>query len=373
MYRLFYYLIAAALLLASCSGSTSSSASGSDSDSTTTEAARSQITKPNTTFAFTGDIMQGTTWPDSIHGTHLPKDDGVNYFVDAAPILKEADVAAGNCEGTLLDKGGERRPMGNPRSYFVFRQPTKFVNNLVEAGYDFMGIANNHINDFGPTGRKSTCETLEKAGLAHAGLKDKCEIAIVERDGKKIGFTQFGHGMNNLNVNDLDELRRVVKEMKAKCDIVVIAFHGGAEGAAYTHVPHKTETYVGEARGNVEQFAHTAIDEGADIVYGHGPHVVRGAELYKGHIIFYSLGNFCTPFKMGVAGATAEAPIATVEIGPDGKFIKGKIYSLLQAHATGPRLDSHHSAARRIADLSRSDFPTSPLLIDDEGNMSVKK
>lgn len=324
-------------------------------------------------LAFVGDIMMGTTFPDSIHGTHLPANGGRNLFDEAKDVLSRVDVACGNLEGIFLDGPGRRRKMTNPKTYFIFRMPPSYVDNLTAAGIDFMGMANNHVNDFGEPGRTSSMATMKKAGLAHAGLKGRCEIAVLERGGLKVALTQFGHGGNNLDVTDLDELRRVVKTMRDTADIVVVAFHGGAEGAAHQHVPFKMETYVGEKRGNVAEFAHAAIDAGADVVYGHGPHVPRAAELYKGHIIFYSLGNFCTPYRMGIRGVSGYAPIAEIKIDADGKFISGKIHSMIQQHGKGPRKDATNAAAKLIKKLSATDFPASPLVIADDGTLSVAK
>lgn len=324
------------------------------------------------TVAFTGDIMMGTTYPDSIHGSGLPAEDGKYIFDDVKEIISRVDFAGGNLEGSFLEGPGKRRPMTNPKTYFIFRMPPKYVNNLLDAGYDFVGIANNHINDFGEPGRESTMKTLREAGLAHAGLKDKCETAYVERNGVVFGVAQVGHGMNNVDVNNIDEVTRVVKELRKNADIVVLSFHGGAEGSAHTHVPGKLEYYVGEQRGDVKKMARAAIDAGADVVFGHGPHVVRAAELYKDHIIFYSLGNFCTPYRMGIAGLTGQAPVAEVKLNSDGTFAGGKIHSFIQQRGLGPRKDSTNAAARQIRSLSQQDFPESRLQIADDGTLSKK-
>ena len=335
------------------------------------QADTARILPETVTVAFTGDIMMGTTFPDSIHGTHLPPDGGRHIFDDVREVISSADFAGGNLEGSFLNGPGKRRPMTNPKTYFIFRMPPEYVQNLLDAGYDFVGIANNHINDFGEPGRASTMQTLAEAGLAHAGLKNRCETAYVERGGVVFGVAQVGHGDNNVDVNDLDEVRRVVKQMRDSADIVILSFHGGAEGSGHTHVPGNLEYYVGEKRGDVKAVAHAAIDAGADVVFGHGPHVVRAAELYKGHVIFFSLGNFCTPYRMGIAGLTGHAPVAVVEIDMIGKFVGGKIHSFIQKRGLGPRRDSSNAAARQIRALSEQDFPESQLRIADDGVLSV--
>lgn len=359
--------------LTGCGGRGTSAPEQSPADSVAMPDTTANVAVSDTvtlSFAFMGDIMMGTTYPDSIHGSALPANDGANLFDDARTVTERVDIAGGNLEGSFLDGPGRRRPMRNPKTYFVFRMPTKYVSNLIDAGFDFVGIANNHINDFGHPGRTSTMRTLRDANLPVVGLKDSCETAIIERKGLKIGVTQFGHGGNNLDVNNLAELKRVIEDLRSRADLVVVSFHGGAEGTAYLHVPHKAETYLGENRGNVERFAHTAIDLGADIVFGHGPHVPRAAELYKDRIIFYSLGNFCTPYRMGIAGATGYAPIAEVVVSSNGEFLSGKIHSLLQHRGIGPRFDKNNSAAKLIRKLSEEDFPDSPLKIADDGTLS---
>lgn len=363
--------IIGAMALTACGSGESKGAKDTLTDTTATAENRKNL-PDKITIAFTGDIMMGTTFPDSVHGSGLPADDGKHIFDDVKEIISAADFAGGNLEGSLLEKGGHRRPMTNPKTYFIFRMPPKYVNNLLDAGYDFVGIANNHINDFGEPGRQSTMKTLEDAGLAHAGLKGKCETAYVERNGVKFGVAQVGHGNNNVNVNDIDEVVRVVKELRKNSDIVVLSFHGGAEGSAHTHVPGKLEYYVGEQRGDVKAMARAAVDAGADVVFGHGPHVVRAAEVYNGHAIFYSLGNFCTPYRMGIAGLTGQAPVAVVEVDRNGKFTGGKIHSFIQKRGLGPRKDETNAAARQIRSLSQQDFPESPLVIAEDGTLSLK-
>ncbi len=333
----------------------------------------SGIPAQDITMAFVGDVMMGTTWPDSLHGSHLPANEGKMLFDECKEIISGVDLACLNLEGSFLDGPGKRRPMRNPKTYFIFRMPTKYAQNLVDAGFDFAGNANNHINDFGAPGRTSTLSTLDNYGLLNAGLKGRNEIAVGKFGGHNVAITQFSHGANTLDINNLKELERVVGEMKKRGDIIVVIFHGGAEGTAYMHVPRKSEKYVGEARGNVYEFGHRAIDLGADIVVGHGPHVPRGIELYKGHLIAYSLGNFCTPYRMGIAGATGYAPLLTVRLNSDGTLKSGKIHSFIQARGKGPLADSNNSAAKLIKKLSKEDFPESRLDFSDDGGFMPAK
>ena len=98
----------------------------------------------NITLAFTGDIMMGTTYPTE--GSFLPANDGADLFKDVRDVISNADIAAGNLEGTLLDSEGIVKKCGNPELCYAFRMPTRYASHLTDAGFDFMSIANNHIN-----------------------------------------------------------------------------------------------------------------------------------------------------------------------------------------------------------------------------------
>ena len=165
------FVAAAALIASGCSGGSVKASEKMVADDGQPQSADTAVSTPEPqllTLALVGDIMMGTTFPDSVGGSHLPRNGGRNLFDDCRDMLLRADVAAGNLEGNLLDGPGRRRPMKNPATYFVFRMPTEYVGNLSEAGFDFLGLANNHMNDFGEPGRASTVKTLTDAGLAHA-------------------------------------------------------------------------------------------------------------------------------------------------------------------------------------------------------------
>lgn len=325
-------------------------------------------------FAFGGDIMMGTTFPETPGNPYLPANDGKNLFDDVGPVLKAADVAAANFEGTMIDKGvGKAKPCSNPKLCFTFRMSPAYVANLTDAGIDLLSVANNHANDFGPDGAKATIDNLHKAGLAVAGNNAHAQAAVITRRGRKIGFAAFGHSRGTPSIMNLDHVRRIVENLASKCDIVVVSFHGGGEGKSYTHVPGTMETCFGENRGDVKAFAHAAVDAGADIVFGHGPHVTRGLELYGGRLIAYSLGNFVTPYRISLSGINSHAPVLTVNTDAEGRFLDGKIHSFVQRTGIGPRIDASGSVAAQMARLSREDFPESPLEFAADGTITVKK
>lgn len=368
------FILLAVLILASCGDAKKAKSTRTKKDSVAQNAQPTNAQRPENpnakplTFAFVGDIMMGTTYPRN----YLTADDGASIFKDAKEILQSADIAAGNLEGSLFDGVGSVKKCANPSTCFAFKQPTRYVKHLVDAGFDFVGIANNHINDFGPEALASTRKVLTENGIAFAGLRDGCPTAIIEKDGMKIGFAAFGHSRGTASILDYEEVKRNVKSLRGQCDYVVVSFHGGGEGKGFQHVPHKGETAFGENRGDVEKFAHTAIDAGADIVFGHGPHVNRAMELYNDHLIIYSLGNFATPYRMGLSGVSGYAPIVEATLNTDGTLDKGKIHSLIQSEGVGPRKDASNAVAKNIRTLTRSDFPNTPLDIADDGSFSKK-
>lgn len=367
MKTLFTTLFLAAMCMACNSKNSDGQKSFSTVDEETAMNESSQAKKPDTlTIAMTGDIMMGTTFPSR----QLPANNGANLFDDTKPILRRADLAVGNLEGTLCDGGTSTKGTG-PNS-FAFRTPTSFAPLLTDAGYDFLSMANNHANDFGQTGIESTERCLNEQGIKFSGIAGRTQYAVVERNGVRYGLCAFGHNRYTMKHADLALVKSIIEQLKQKSDIIIVSFHGGAEGRDKGHLPQGTETFLGENRGALRDFAHYCIDNGADVVYGHGPHVTRCVEVYKDRFIAYSLGNFCTPYGMSLSGVLNHAPVVEIKISSDGKFFSGKIHSFTQQRGVGPRRDATNSVARNMADLSRTDVPQSQATVDAEGNIKRK-
>lgn len=312
-----------------------------------------------------GDIMMGSSYPNPV----LPPDDGKWLMHEVADILRNADATIGNLEGVLLDEGGTPKTCRDPKVCYVFKSPTRYVKNLVDAGFDAMSLANNHAGDFGETGRKSSMKTLEEAGIAHAGQLQQ-KTTLFTRNGIRFGFVAFAPNSNCVPLNDIEEAKKLVASLDTIADIVIVSFHGGAEGPQHERVPRTTEFFHGENRGDVYAFAHAVIDAGADIVFGHGPHVVRAVEVYKNRFIAYSLGNFCTYGGINVSGINGLAPIVKVVTDSDGNFLRGQIFSAYQVARDRVKPDPEHRAAKRIAELTKKDFPESVIHIDEKGNIT---
>jgi len=251
--------------------------------------------------------------------------------------------------------------------------PTQYGRYLKEAGFDVLSLANNHALDFGLSGVASTRQTLELLGIKHAGSdKARYAIAEIEIKGLKVAFIGFAHNAIVPNVNDLDAAARLVREADRTADIVVVSFHGGAEGTDNQNVPNRTEMYFGEKRGNLPLFSRTVIDAGADLVVGHGPHVLRGIEVYKNRLIAYSLGNFATYGWFRLKAETALTAILEVELALDGRFMSGMIHSGRQEGRGIPVIDPSGEAIRKVRSLSQADFGANAPTIADDGTITAR-
>ena len=322
------------------------------------------------TIAAVGDVMMGSPFPND---SRMPPNDGADLLKEVTPILSAADIAFGNLEGPIVDTGISAKCRPGSKQCFAFRVPTRYGKYLKAAGFDVMSVANNHAGDFGFAGRSSTQKVLDEQGIKYAGsLEPLATTAFLDVKGKKVAVIGFGHNNGMPNVNDLAGARQLVIDAKKKADIVIVSFHGGAEGTDKQHVPNSSEIFLGENRGNLPAFTHAVIDAGADLVLGHGPHVMRGMELYKDHLIVYSLGNFCTYGWFQLAGETALSEIVEIKIGADGKFISGKINGAHQEGRGGPILDKTGTSIKTVRALSLADFAANAPKITDDGIITPK-
>ena len=323
--------------------------------------------KDTLTIAMSGDTMFGTDFPE----TKLAADDGKQLLKHTAAITREADIAIGNLEGVFCTNDV---PPNNPDTHFYsFRFPARYAPRLVEAGYDFMCMANNHAYDFREEGIRQTKQVLDEHQIAHSGIKGEEGYVLIEKQGVKFGVCAFGHNWYTIQHTDFSNIERVLAEARPKCDILVVTFHGGAEGRACRHLPEGEEFSLNASRGKLRQMAHYCIDHGADVVFGHGPHVVRAIELYKDRLIAYSLGNFCTPYSMSISDITGYAPLLVERVDREGKFIDAKIHSFIQQPGIGPQPDKQCLVAKEIRSLTESDIENSQLTITDDGYVSRKR
>lgn len=309
-----------------------------------------------------GDIMMGTDYPNT---RTLPPKDGATLFEGVQEYLEPFDLTFGNLEG-VIGRGGVAKSCNNPKFCYTFRMPAHYTNHLKKAGFDVVSIANNHANDFGKGGRIASAAVLDSSGLHYAGSEDK-PYTTFEKDGIKYGFLAAAPNSGCFNMKKYKEAAEMVAMLDSICDIVIVSFHAGAEGATARHTPRKDEVFLGYNRGNVYKFAHGCIDAGADVLLGHGPHVTRAVELYKDRFITYSMGNFCTYEKFSLKGPKGVGPIFQLKLNKAGKFLGGQVISTKQLGEGIPVYDETQQALKEMIELTLEDFKESPLTIKEDG------
>lgn len=316
-----------------------------------------------------GDIMLGSSFPSD---KYLPPFDNPYLLLESvADSLRDADITFGNLEGSFLDSGEAAKKCRDTSLCYLFRMPERYVSALTATGFDILSLANNHFGDFGLPSRQRTKHILDSVGIRYAGLIEH-PWSIFSRDSVVYGFCAFAPNAGTMNINDIDSAASIVRMLNDTCDIVIVSFHGGAEGKDFQNVTRLPEVFYGEERGDVYRFAHTLIDNGADVIFGHGPHVSRAIEVYRERFISYSLGNFCTYGRFNLAGPNGLAPIVRLNVGVDGRFISGKIIPAVQPWPGGVKYDNNKLVIRKIRELMAADFPESVIEVSENGNITYK-
>ena len=315
--------------------------------------------KATVSFAAVGDIVMGSP------PFGLPADGGASFFGSVASLFT-GDLVMGNLEGTLSIGGGSKCGPSPGPNCFAFRTPPEYAKWLRQAGFRVMNVANNHFDDFGETGQQETLQALSAQGLKASGRRG--QVTVVVRNGVRIGIVGFSSYRWTSKLFDIPAAKRLVGEAAKRADLVVVVIHAGAEGSDRTHVRPGTETFLGENRGDSLALTHAVVDAGADLVWGSGPHVMRGMEFYKGRLIAYSLGNFAGYKVFGLGGNLSTSGVLRVTLKADGSYVTG---SLAPTQIVSPGLPAPGgSAISLVRDLSRADFGSRAARIATDGTIS---
>lgn len=226
------------------------------------------------TVSAAGDCTLGTdeffSWEDSLPAKYEETGDFSYFFQNVNPVFSKDDVTIVNFEGTLTDS--EYRA----DKQFAFKADKSYVNILTEGSVEAVNLANNHSKDYGEESYTDTIAALDEAGIANFGYD---RTAMMEIKGVKVGLVGTYVLAEGIGVKD--SMVTNIQSLKAQgAQLVIVSFHWGEEKAAYPEEVQK-------------ELAHAAVDQGADLVIGHHPHVLQGIEKYNGRNIVYSLGNFC--------------------------------------------------------------------------------
>jgi Bacterial capsule synthesis protein PGA_cap len=302
-------------------------------------------------------------------GSHYgrPPHRGRPELAAVAPLLRRADLTAVNYEGTF-GSGGPSKCAGGAANCFDFQAPAPNARTLRWAGVDLVNQANNHAHDFGAPGTAMTRAALGAAGVAWTGAPGR--IVVVRRRGVSVAFAGFSTYPWSAPMASPAAVRALIRRAARRADVVVALFHAGAEGADRTHVPHGAEHAYGEYRGDSRRFAHTAVDAGADLVLGSGPHVLRGLQLYRGRLIAYSLGNLAGWHNFGTQGTTGISALLRVRLAPDGRLLHGAVRSLRLDHVGVPHSDQSQTALRLMRSVSDADFGASSAFAQTVGEVA---
>lgn len=285
------------------------------------------------------------------------------------------DLNLGNLEGpiTYYDKPAKNTSSGK---MFVFRFSPDIVPELLKY-LNFHGvlISNNHANDYGSIGFNDTLKYLKQVDIQAIGLKFNINQFIIKN--KKIGVIGFYYSSQFNDLRDLTFSSNIIKKAKENNDMVIVFFHGGTEGANAKYVYNKTEYFGNENRGNIFAFCHLAIDSGADLVLGSGPHILRGLEIYKGKLIAYSLGNFVASGGLSVSGELSISCILISKYDLNTlNLISARIIPI-DLSTKNPKYDNDKKAINFLRYLSnqiyKDNFNRLPnFIIDDEGVIQLK-
>jgi hypothetical protein len=203
--------------------------------------------------------------------------------------------------------------------------------------------------------------------IAHSG--EIGDIARLTVKGLKVEVIAFATYPGAYNLLDLEEALQTIRTARAEAQLVIVSFHGGAEGATHQHVLAGDETFLGEDRGDLRRFAHAAIDAGAQLVLGSGPHVVRAMEVYHGKLIAYSLGNFATYGPFNLNGENGLSLVLEAHLSPDGSFVRGQIHPVRQEKPGGPKLDPAMRIIPILRALSTADFRQDAIVVGPRGEL----
>ncbi len=312
-----------------------------------------------------GDVMLGTDFPKG----YLPPDDGAHLLDAVTPWLQDADLTFANIEGPLCD-GGKTSKCGSGGNCYAFRSPTRYGTYLRDAGVDLASVANNHANDFGASCMAQTTTTLDGLGITWSGVPGS--IGYTQSNGLNVALVAFHTAPSSNHLNNLETAVSLVQEASSRAHVVIVSFHGGAEGTKAQHVPQGRETFYGEDRGHLRAFTHAVIDAGADLVLGHGPHVLRGMEVYKERLVAYSLGNFATYGRFNLSGPLGVGAVLEVNLDGEGRFLGGRLLPTQQEGKGIPVIDPNDRALDLVRTLSREDFPQTGVVVARDGSLGAR-
>lgn len=293
------------------------------SDSQNTDSSNATVSSPvSLTLSVVGDCTLGTDetfdYDTSLNAYY--ENYGADYFLqNVKDIFSTDDLTIANFEGTLTNSD-ERED-----KTFAFKAPASYASILTGGSVEAVNTANNHSHDYGEQSFDDTLAALDDAGIVHFGYD---ETAVMDVKGIKVGLVGIYELYDHLEREQ--QLKDNIAKVKADgAQLIVVIFHWGNETET---VPDSNQTTLGRI----------AIDEGADLVCGHHPHVLQGIETYKGRNIVYSLGNFCFGGNSSPSDMDTMIYQQTFTIDADG-IKKGNVTNIIPCSISSAAYDGYNN------------------------------
>lgn len=286
-------------------------------------------------------------------------------------LIGDADVVLLNVEGAIGEGPAPQKCRPGSTRCYAFRQPSgtaAALRRVAGAAAFVANVANNHAMDAGHNGFQTTLSHLRQAGAQVTGA-DTLATPIVTASGDTVAVLGFSPFLAGPDPRDLSAVRRHVARAFARYRRVIVSMHVGAEGSGAQRTPNRNEIFLGEDRGNSVAIARAAVESGAALVIGHGPHVLRAAEWRGAALTFYSLGNLLTygPFNMREPGNIGG--IACASIDAAGRVSDAEFRSTYQVPPGSVQFDPTGRGAFLVDSLGRLDFPESAGRVMADGSV----
>ena len=287
------------------------------------------------------------------------------------PLFDGADVLLLNVEGAIGDGAPSIDKCANRTSgCYALRMPPAAARAIRAAsrGIVVANLANNHARDAGPEGLRETVRRLTDAGVFVTGV-DTLATLVPTRHGDTLAILGFATSGPPNDLRDLDAVRRHVARATASYRRVIVTMHLGAEGAKAQRTLDSTERYLDVTRGNPVAFADAAAGQGADLVIGHGPHVLRAAEWRGQSLVLYSLGNLVTYGPFSHREPMRRGAVACATVDGRGAVSAARLYPTMQRAPGSVRTDRSRRALTLVDSLSKLDFPKSGARVLKDGRI----
>jgi hypothetical protein len=288
------------------------------------------------------------------------------------PLFAGADFALVNVEGAIGDGDPPFvKCAGTTGGCFALRMPSAAAKAIrgISSRTVVANLANNHARDAGAEGLRETQQLLEAAGVVVTGV-DTLPTLVVTKHGDTVAFLGFATSGGDNDLRNLDAVRRHVARAAASNRRVIVTMHLGAEGATAQRTLDSAERYLDTPRGNPVAFADAATAAGADLVIGHGPHVVRAAEWRDSSLVLYSLGNLLTYGPFSHREPMRRGVIACATVDGRGAVRDARLHATMQRAPGRVATDKSRRALMLVDSLSRLDFPRTGARVGRDGRIT---